>query len=115
MRVVQPVTNPSADIVRQFFDATCTLATHAGSLQARLADAYADHLLQVVVSDLPAELQAAFRDIEQRMAAAGSEGADDPFRAAAERLSDAEARTLIERIVVLFGRLAAISEFTAEH
>ena len=108
------MTNPSPDIVRQFFDATCTLAAHTDSLQARLADAYADHLLQVVVSDLPAELQAPFRDIEQRMAAAGTEGADDPFRAAADRLSADEARGLIERIVALFGRLAAISEFAAD-
>ena len=68
------MTNPSAAVMRQFFDATCTLAVHTGSLQARLADAYADHLLQVVVNDLPAELQAPFRDIEQRMAAAGHGG-----------------------------------------
>ena len=68
----------------------------------------------VVVNDFPAELQAPFRDIEQRMAAAGTEGADDSFRAAAGRLSADEARGLIERIVALFGRLAAISEFAAD-
>ena len=79
-----------------------------GARQERLADAYADHLLPVVASELPAELQSVFREVEERMAAgADDDGGDDPFRAAADQLSDDEARALIERIVALFGRLAS--------
>jgi hypothetical protein len=101
----------SAQLARIFFDATRELACHTGSLQERLADTYADHLLQVVAADIPAELQPVFRELEERMNAADEgegdeDAADDPFRAAAQRLSDDEARALIERIVALFGRLA---------
>jgi len=100
------MTQESQELARAFFAATCVLACHTGSLQQRLADAYADHLLQVVASDLPAGLQAAFRDVEQRLTAADADDGDDPFRAAAEQLNDDQARTLIEGIVMLYGRLA---------
>src|SRR5438874_1563052 len=56
------VTTDSRELGRHFFAAVVTLACHTGSLQERLADAYADHLLQVVASDLPAELQPVFRE-----------------------------------------------------
>jgi hypothetical protein len=92
------------DLTRDFFAATRALACHTGSLQERLTDAYADHLLQVVASDLPAELQSTFREVERRLT--GPDDADDPIRAAAEQLTDEEARATIERIVALFGRLA---------
>ena len=36
------------DLTRDFFAATLALACHTSSLQERLADAYADHLLQVM-------------------------------------------------------------------
>ena len=97
----------SSQLARIFFAANRDLACHTGSLQERLADTYADHLLQVVADDLPPELQPVFRELEERMNAADEDEADDPFRAAAQRLSDAEACALIERIVALFGRLAA--------
>ena len=96
----------SRDLSRHFFAATRALAWHTGSLQERLADAYADHLLQVVAGELPTELQPIFREVEAQMAAAVDDAGDDPFRAAAEQLSDDEARALIERIIALFGRLA---------
>jgi hypothetical protein len=102
------MTPESRNLTRDFFAAACTLACHTGSLQERLADAYADHLLQVVANDLPTELQAAFRELEDRLTAA-EVGGDDPFRAAAEQLDDDDARAMIERIVVLFGRLAVNS------
>ncbi len=95
-------------MTRHFFDATRALACHTGSLQERLADAYADHLLLVVANDLPSDLQAAFREVEGYMTNDGADGDDDdPFRAAAQRLSDEQATLLIERIVALFGRVAA--------
>jgi hypothetical protein len=100
------VTADSRELGRQFFAATRALAWHTGSLQERLADAYADHLLQVVANELPTELQPAFRDVEERMTAVVDDS-DDPFRAAAAQLSDDEARAMIERIVALFGRLAS--------
>ena len=96
----------SRELGRHFFAAVVTLACHTGSLQERLADAYADHLLPVVASDLPAELQPVFRELEERMTATGGDASDDPFRAAAEELSDEDVRRMIERIVALFGRLA---------
>ena len=92
-----------------FLAATRELAGHTGSLQERLADAYADHLLQVVADDLPPELRPVFRELETRMNAVEASAADDPFRAAAELLTDAEARALIDRIVALFGRLAELT------
>lgn len=97
----------ASGLSRVFFEAACTLSTHTGSLQERLADAYADHLLSVLVDDLPTELQATFRELEQHMNAAGEDEGDDPFLAAALRLSDAEASALINRVVALFGRLAS--------
>jgi hypothetical protein len=100
------VTAESRDLSRHFFAATRALACHTGSLQERLADAYADHLLQVVANELPTELQSVFREVEEQMTAVVDDAADDPFRAAAEQLSDEEARAMIERIVALFGRLA---------
>ena len=104
------MTADSRGITRHFFDATRALACHTGSLQERLADAYADHLLLVVANDLPSDLQPAFREVEGRMTADsddGDDGDDDPFRAAAQRLSDEEATAVIERIVALFGRVAS--------
>jgi hypothetical protein len=94
------------DPAAQFFAAARTLATHTGSLQERLADAYADHLLVVTSHDLPAELQPSFRELEERLNTADPQGEDDPFQAAARNLSDDEARTLIDCILVLYGRLA---------
>jgi hypothetical protein len=98
----------SREVAGSFFAATRALACHTGSLQERLADAYADHLLAVAADDLPPELQPVFRDLEGPLNAADEDEDDDPFRAATQRLSDAEARALIERIVALFGRLAAL-------
>jgi hypothetical protein len=100
------VTAESRDLTRHFFDATRALACDTGSLQERLADAYADHLLQVVANELPTELQTVFREVEEQMTADVDDDGGDPFRAAAERLSDDEARAIIERIVALFGSLA---------
>ena len=92
-----------------FFAATRELAGHTGSLQERLAETYADHLLQVVADDLPPELRPVFRELETRMNAVEAGEADDPFRAAAELLTDTEARALIDGIVALFGRLAGLT------
>ena len=92
----------------QFFAAARALACHRGTLQERLADAYADHLLAVTVQDLPAALQSTFRELEEQLNRAAPDDADDdPFQIAARELSDAEARASIERILLLYGRLAA--------
>ncbi len=91
-----------------FFAATRALASHPGSLQERLADTYADHLLQVVVHDLPPDLQPAFRELEEYMNTTDASDADDPFHAATRQLTDSEARAYIERIVALFGHLAGL-------
>ncbi len=103
------VTAELRDLTNHFFAATRALACHTGSLQERLADAYADHLLQVVASELPTELQAVFREVEEQMTAVVDDSSDDPIRAAAQQLSDDQARAMIEGIVALFGRLAARS------
>ena len=92
-----------------FFAATRALAAHTGSLQERLAETYADHLLQVVADDLPPDLRPVFRELETRMNAAEVSDADDPFRAAAQLLTEAEARAMIDRIVALFARLAGLT------
>ena len=96
----------SPELAAIFFAATRALACHTGSLQERLADTYADHLLQVVAGDLPPDLQPVFRELEDRLNTVDAAEADDPFRAATERLSDAETRELIGCIVALFGRVA---------
>ena len=96
----------TAHIARQFFAAARTLACHAGSLQERLADAYADHLLVISVHDLPEELQPSFRALEERLNRDAPDTDDDPIELAASQLSDAEARSLIERILLLYGRVA---------
>jgi len=97
-------------VTTRFFAASRALAWHSGSLQERLADAFADHLLQVIADDLPPELREVFRDLEHRMNAVEADGdEDDPFQAAARRLTDAEAQELIEHIVVLYGRLTALA------
>jgi hypothetical protein len=98
----------SPELAAIFFSATRALAGHTGSLQERLADTYADHLLQVVVHDLPPDLQPAFRELEEYMNTTDASDAEDPFHAATGQLSDTEARAYIERIVALFGRLAGM-------
>ena len=96
-----------AHLATQFFAAARALAWHTGSLQERLADAYADHLLSLTGDALPPELQPAFRELEGRLTQAPADTAvDDPFQAATRAMSDAEARALIERILLLYGRLA---------
>ena len=98
-----------AQVATYFFAAARELACHPGSLQERLADAYADHLLPITTEELPPELQASFRELEEqlnRAEADADEGDDDPFQVAARALTDAEACALIERILVLYGRLA---------
>jgi phage gp29-like protein len=96
------------ELAATLFAATRALATHTGSLQERLADTYADHLLQVVVHDFPPDLQPVFRELEECLNAASASEADDPFFAATRQLNDAEARHYIELIVALFGRLAGL-------
>ena len=91
------------DVAAQFFAAARTLATHRGSLQERLADAYADHLLLVTKQDLPADLQPIFGELEAQLN--GGDDEEDPFQAAAARLSDDEARGTIDRILLLYGRV----------
>jgi hypothetical protein len=100
-------------LTRQFFDAVRVLAFHRGTLQERLADAYADHLLAVSIHDLPEELQAPFRELEQRMNSQEDNPDVDPIESAASQLSDAEARALIERILALYGRVAALAAHTS--
>ncbi len=97
----------NTQVATQFFAAARALACHGGNLQERLADAYADHLLTVTVSDLPSELQPSFRELEERLNRGADSAADDedPFQAAARDLSDAEARTLIDTVLLLYGRL----------
>src|SRR5262245_47566261 len=95
------------DAGTQFFGATRSLATHTGSLRERLADAHADHLLLVTMHDLPDELQESFRELEERLNSGDADGDDDPFAAAAGKLSDEEVHRLIDVILVLYGRLAA--------
>src|SRR5262249_41252568 len=94
-------------LASRFFSAACELAWHTGSLQERLADAYADHLLPGIGQDLPSERQPLLRDIENQLNRpdADDDDADDPFQAAAGRLDDAQARALIERILLLYGQL----------
>jgi hypothetical protein len=99
-----------ATVATRFFAATRALAWHTGSLQERLADAYADHLLAVTSDELPSDLQSAFRELEERMNREEPDGEDDPFEAAARNMSDDEARAAIERILMLYGRLAAVAE-----
>jgi hypothetical protein len=96
----------TAQVATQFFAATRTLAYHTGTLQQRLADAYADHLLSMSVHDLPADLQPAFRELEEKLNQDAPNAEDDPIEHAASQLSDPEARALIERILLLYGRLA---------
>ena len=94
----------------QFFAAARTLAMHTGSLRERLADAYADHLLQVTSGDLPAELQDSFRELEGRLNGEDGEDGeddDDPIAMAAGKLSDDDVHKLIDVILVLYGRLAS--------
>jgi hypothetical protein len=102
------VASDNAHLATQFFAAARALACHTGSLQERLADAYADHLLSVISQDLPAELQPSFRELEERLNREPSDETsdEDPFQAAARDLSDAEATALIERILIFYGRLA---------
>lgn len=102
----------SADIVHlagQFFAAARALALHRGTLQERLADSYADHLLELSTLDLPEDLQVPFRELEQRLNSRTDDNGDDPIVLAATQLNDAEARALIERILLLYGRVAALA------
>jgi hypothetical protein len=107
-----------ARLAAQFFAAARALACSTGTLQERLADAYADHLLTVTVQDLPADLQPAFRELEEQLNSAAATSSDsdaevnddDPFQAAAAALSDSQVRASIERILLLYGRLAGSSE-----
>jgi hypothetical protein len=101
------VATDTTHVATQFFAAARTLAWHAGTLQERLADAYADHLLAISIHDLPSDLQPSFRELEERLNRDAPDPADDPIAVAAGQLSDAEARALIERILLLYGRLAA--------
>ena len=96
----------TAQIATRFFAAARALACHTGSLQDRLVDAYADYLLAVSSEELPAELQPSFRELEEQLNRADPADDEDPFQAAARELSDDQARALIERILVLYGRLA---------
>jgi hypothetical protein len=104
----------STQVATQFFAAARTLACHTGTLQDRLADAYADHLLSVTVHDLPADLQPSFRQIEERLNRGGEalDDEDDPIQAAARELSDVEARALIDSILMLFGRMVGAARHT---
>ena len=99
-----------AHLATQFFAAARALAWHTGSLQERLADAYADHLLPITGDALPPELQPAFRELEEQLTRTPPHTeVEDPFQAATQVMSDDEARALIERILVLYGRLAGVA------
>lgn len=96
-------------LARQFYAAARALALHRGSLQERLGDAYADHLLELSARDLPDDLQAPFRELEQRMNSHTEDNDEDPIALAASQLNDSEAHALIERILLLYGRVVALS------
>jgi len=63
--------------------------------------------LAVSLHDLPGDLQAPFRELEERLNTDTSDTSADPIALAASRLTDAEVRSLIERVLLLYGRLAA--------
>jgi hypothetical protein len=96
-----------ARVAAQFFAAACELAWSTESLQERLADAYADHLLAITNDDLPADLQPVFRELEAAMNRDDVDTDEDPFLAAARTLTDDQAKALIERILLLYARLAS--------
>ena len=96
-------------VTGHFFDAVFALASSEAPLRQRLADAYADHLLSVTSEELPPELRPLYRDLESRLAGAEPSGDEDPFQAAAGALSDEETRRLVECVVALYGRLAALA------
>jgi hypothetical protein len=100
----------AAELAQEFFAAARELALHTGTLQERLVDAYADHLLAVTLRDLPADLQPIFAELEERLNRPAGDDDDDPFGAAAAELSDSDARQLIDRILVLYARLVAAAQ-----
>ena len=97
----------SNQVMMSFFSATRALASHTGSLRERLADAYADHLLPVRAEELPPDLRSAFKELEESLNATDPDADDDPFLAAAARLTEDRARELIGCIVSIYGGLAA--------
>jgi hypothetical protein len=96
------------DVAAQFFTAAVSLSLSTESLQDRLANAYADHLLAVTGDDLPPDLRQPFAALESALNREDIDAEDDdPFLAAARLLTDDEASQLIERVLLLYGRLTA--------
>jgi hypothetical protein len=82
--------------------AVIALASH-GALKDRLATAYANHLGDIDVHELPLEAQQDFTELSQAMHAARALPGDHVVRASVRKLSNEEAQRHAALIVRIYG------------
>jgi hypothetical protein len=98
------MTSPELEnIAKLLFDAVEVLATHPGSLQARLLLSYQTSLTQVAMSrkTLPDDVRELFEDIARSMSHVEPSGDEGSVAATMRTISNAEARHIIQRIIEL--------------
>lgn len=82
------------------------LATSIGSLQERLGDAFVGSLMHVEPDDLPASLRQDFARLDEALTRHEAEGDEGSVMASVARMSEEEARQLIESVVSMHDTLA---------
>jgi len=97
----------------KFHLAVLTLAGGHGTVQERLADAFAGQLMRLNVNDLPEELRGDFEEVERLLTSGEPVGDEGSVDASARSLIDNEATRLAEQIVGLYDavtKLDAVDE-----
>lgn len=89
-------------LAEQFEAAVIALASH-GALKDRLATAYAGHLGDIDVQELPLEAQQDFTELGRAMHAARALPGDDVVRASVRKFSNEEAQRYAALIVRIYG------------
>lgn len=92
------------------------MATDAGSLQSRLAEAATKDLLQLQPDDFTPELRNDFQEIMRKLRRIAPDGTEGRIEESTRDLSDRDARQLIEKICTLFKDvLSSSTEATSRH
>lgn len=95
-----------AHACEDFYKAVASMAKSTDSLQERLVRAYTHGLSPTQLEDLPEDIRPSFVELKEAMTSARSTG-EGTVAATTERMSDQEAKRLINKIVEIYEKLAA--------
>lgn len=92
------------------FHAAVSVLVGDGHIKQRLIKAYQENLDDIVVDDLPRELQHRFRELRSRMHGIAPLNGEGPVRASVRKMSVSDASECAVMVAMLYGEVIRQSE-----